>query len=259
MGYTKEEVLKILAVRYAMNANSFQKYIATTVAYNVSEETVAVVMENSDNLEGVSVAEDTVRRYVDSVYFSQIIGYTGKISQEELTALKEQDPKYDLNDTVGKSGIEYSMEAELQGTKGSEDVVVDNVGKVIETKNRVEPIAGNHVYLTIDKELQKTVYNILEAKVASILLTKIRNIKEYTPIENSGSNDILIPIDNVYFALFDNNVIDTAHFTERMAGENEKEVYSAFLARKEEVSAGLREELTDKKTPYHELPEEYQV
>lgn len=257
MGYTKEEVLKILAVRYAMNANSFQKYIATTVAYNVSEETVAVVMENCDNLEGVSVAEDTVRRYVDSVYFSQIIGYTGKISQEELAVLKEQDPKYDLNDTVGKSGIEYSMESELQGTKGSEDVVVDNVGKVIETSNRVEPVAGNHIYLTIDKDLQEAVYNILEAKVASILLTKIRNIKEFTPGENSG--DILIPIDDVYFALFDNNVIDTAHFEEKTAGENEQAVYAGFLERKQEVLAGLREELTDKKTPYNELPVDYQV
>lgn len=257
MGYTKEEVLKILAVRYAMNANSFQKYIATTVAYNVSEETVAVVMENCDNLEGVSVAEDTVRRYVDSVYFSQIIGYTGKISQEELAVLKEQDPKYDLNDTVGKSGIEYSMESELQGTKGSEDVVVDNVGKVIETSNRIEPVAGNHLYLTIDKDLQEAVYNILEAKVASILLTKIRNIKEFTPGENSG--DILIPIDDVYFALFDNNVIDTAHFEETTAGENEQAVYAGFLERKQEVLAGLREELTNKKTPYNELPVDYQV
>lgn len=257
MGYTKEEVLKILAVRYAMNANSFQKYIATTVAYNVSEETVAVVMENCDNLEGVSVAEDTVRRYVDSVYFSQIIGYTGKISQEELAVLKEQDSKYDLNDTVGKSGIEYSMESELQGTKGSEDVVVDNVGKVIETSNRIEPVAGNHIYLTIDKDLQEAVYNILEAKVASILLTKIRNIKEFTPGENSG--DILIPIDDVYFALFDNNVIDTAHFEETTAGENEQAVYAGFLERKQEVLAGLREELTNKKTPYNELPADYQV
>ena len=118
-------------------------------------------MENSDELPGVSVAEDTVRKYVDSVYFSQIIGYTGKVSQEELAALKEQNPKYDLNDTVGKSGIEYSMESVLQGTKGTEDVVVDNMGKVIETSNRIEPIAGNDLYLTIDKDLQITVYNIL--------------------------------------------------------------------------------------------------
>ncbi len=141
LGYTKEEVLKILTVRFAMNANSYQKYIATVVATNVSEETVAVVMENSDILKGVSVAEDTVRRYVDSIYFSQIIGYTGKISQDEMAAFNEgEEQKYELNDIVGKSGIEYSMEAELQGTKGSEDVVVDHVGKVIETSNRVEPV-----------------------------------------------------------------------------------------------------------------------
>lgn len=258
MGYTKEEILKILAVRYAMNANSFQKYIATTVAYNVSEETVAVVMENSDSLDGVSVAEDTVRRYVDSVYFSQVIGYTGKISQEELTTLKEKNPKYDLNDTVGKSGIELSMEAQLQGTKGSEDVVVDNVGKVIETSNRVEPVAGNDLYITLDKDLQKTVYNILEAKLASILLAKIRNIKEYTPTENSGG-DIPIPIDDVYFALFDNNVINTSHFADISAGENEKEVYESFIARKEEVMGRLREELTVIKTPYQDLSIDYQV
>lgn len=259
LGYTKEEVLKILTIRYAMNANSYQKYIATTVAYNVSEETVAVVMENSDELAGVSVAEDTVRRYVDSVYFSQIIGYTGKVSQEELTTLKEQNPNYDLNDTVGKSGIEYSMEAQLQGTKGAEDVVVDNMGKVIETSNRTEPIAGNDLYLTIDKDLQITAYNILETKLASILLTKIRNIKEYTPNENSSSADILIPIDDVYFALFNNNIIDTAHFMEADAGENEKNVYESFLVRKERVLASLSEELREKKTPYNNLPLEYQV
>ena len=118
-GYTKEEVLKIITIRYAMSANNYQKYIATTVANNVSEKTVAVVMENADVLEGVSIAEGTIRKYNDSIYFSQIIGYTGKIDQEELKVLQEENDAYDLNDTVGKSGIEASMETELQGIKGS--------------------------------------------------------------------------------------------------------------------------------------------
>lgn len=259
MGYTKEEVLKLLTIRYALSTNSFQKYIATTVAYNVSEETVAIVMENSDELDGVAVAEDTVRRYADSVYFSQIIGYTGKVSQEELAALQEQDSKYDLNDTVGKSGIEYSMESSLQGTKGSEDVVVDNMGKVIKTSNRIEPNAGNDIYLTIDKDLQIAVYNIIESKLASILLTKIRNIKEYIPKENPSSSDIVIPIDDVYFALINNNIIDTVHFAEADAKETEQAVYAGFIEKKETVMEVLREELFDKKTPYNELSPEYQV
>ncbi len=181
-GYTKDEVLKILNIRYDMNNNSFQKYIATTVATDVSEETVAVVMENRTELEGVSIEEDTIRRYVDSIYFSHILGYTGKISQEELTALTEEGSgkNYDPNDTVGKLGIEKSMESYLQGTKGKETIVVNHVGKVTENIDYVEPVAGNNVYLTIDKDLQIAVYKILEEKLASILYTNIINAREHT-------------------------------------------------------------------------------
>lgn len=259
MGYTKEEVLKILTIRYAMNTNSFQKYIATTVAYNVGDETVAVVLENSSELDGVAIAEDTVRKYADSVYFSQIIGYTGKVSQDELSTLKEQDGSYDLNDTVGKSGIEYSMESVLKGVKGKENVIVDNMGKVIKTTSREEPEAGNDLHLTIDRDLQEAVYNILEAKLASILLTKIRNIKEYTPGENSSSSDILIPIDDVYYALLNNNVIDSTHMAGTDAKDNEKAVYESFLSTKAAVLDSLESELMETKTPYNQLPVEYQV
>lgn len=146
-GYTKDEILKILTIRYDMSTNNYQKYIATTVATDVSEKTVAVVMENNAELEGVSIVEDTIRKYVDSIYFSQIIGYTGKVSQEDLEELQVTDTahSYDLNDTVGKLGIEKSMESYLQGTKGSEVIFVNSVGKVTDTTNYVEPIAGNDV------------------------------------------------------------------------------------------------------------------
>ena len=164
-GYSKEMLLKIVTIRYAMSLNDFQKYIPTTVATDVSDETVAVVMENASALDGVSIAEDTVRKYVDSVYFSHIIGYTGKISQKELETLSETDDSYIMTDVIGKSGIESYMESYLQGTKGSEVVYVNNLGKVIETSDRIEPVAGDDVFLTIDKELQKAVYNFLEQKI----------------------------------------------------------------------------------------------
>ena len=91
------------------------------------------------------------------------------------------------------------------------------------------------------------------------MLTKIRNIKEYTPGENSGSADILIPIDDVYFALFNNNIIDTSHFTEDTAQETELAVQEAFLNRKARVMEKLSQELRETKTPYDQLPIEYQV
>lgn len=257
-GYTKAEVLKIITIRYAMSANSFQKYIATTVANNVSEKTVAVVMENADVLEGVSIAEGTIRKYNDSVYFAQIIGYTGKVDQDELKELQAQDNSYDLNDTVGKSGIEASMEMELQGRKGSETVYVDNLGKVIETSDRVESIAGNDIYLTIDSELQKAGYHILESKLASILLANIDNIKEFQIPEGGSGGKITIPIYDVYFACINNNIIDISHFDSAHAGETEQLVREAYIDKKLRVYATLREELEETCTTYENLTEEYQ-
>lgn len=259
-GYTREEALKILTIRYDMSNNSFQKYIATTVATDVSEETVAVVMENNVELEGVAIVEDTIRKYVDSVYFAHILGYTGKVSQEELTSLQEEygDKSYDLNDTVGKLGIEKSMESYLQGTKGSETIFVNSVGKVTETTNYVDPVAGNDIYLTIDKDLQIAAYNILEQRLASILYTNIINAREFNTGDVSSSN-IKIPVYDVYYALINNNVIDIDHFSDKDAGVVEKEVYNSYVDRKASVFENLREELMETKTAYEKLDMEYQI
>lgn len=269
MGYTKDELLKILTIRYAMNLNSYQKYIATTVATDVCKETVAVVLENSDSLEGVSIAEDTVRKYVDSEYFCHIVGYTGKVSIDELADLQARDldaaesltnqHNYTQSDIVGKSGIESYMELTLQGIKGSETVYVDNMGKVIATSDYVDSVAGKDVYLTIDKHLQEAVYHILEQMIAGILINKIENIKEFEATENTKSNQIKIPIYDVYIALFDNNVIDFSHFTDENAGEVEKQVYEQFDEYKASVLSTIREELTETKTPYQDLTTAYQV
>lgn len=226
--YEVADALKIMRIRYAMAVNNYQKYITTTVAEDVSQDTVAIVMENESELEGVSIEETTIRKYVDSEYFAHIIGYTGKVSTEELEELKKQNEEYDTNDIVGKSGIEQYMETQLQGKKGSETLFVDSVGKVLEVSDHKDSGMGNNVYLTIDMDLQKAVYGILEQKIAGILVSKIRNIKDYTPTPNSKADDIVIPVDDVYFALFSNHVIDIKHLSSEGASTTEREVYSVF-------------------------------
>ncbi len=258
-GYKPDELLKILNIRYNMNTNSFQKYIATTVASDVSRETVAVVLENVDRLPGVDISEDTIRKYNYSKYMSQIIGYTGKIDRDELAELQVQDDEYDLNDTVGKSGIESSLELALQGTKGRETVYVDNVGKEISVTDHVDPIAGDDIYLTIDKDLQIAATNIIEEKLAAIILAKLQNIKEYKPAENSSSSQIVIPIYSVYFACIENNVIDIDHFYDKYASETETAVYDVYTAKYAAVLDRLEDELYNVKTPYQDLSKEYQV
>ncbi len=265
-GYTKEEWLKMVTIRYAMNLTSYRKYIGTTIASNVSDKTVAVIMENSEELPGVTIVEDTVRRYVDSIYFAHVLGYTGKISSEQLTQLNEEvlaaggpENAYTINDVVGKGGIEAYMETTLQGKKGSEKVIVDNTGKVMSILERTEAEAGDSVQLTIDKDLTIAVYNIIEQKLAGLLSSKIDDIKEYRPSENSGSSDIKIPIYDVYYAVIGNSIVDVRHFTAEDAGTTEKEVYAEYLEYKQGVYDKLRYELTEGSTPYKKLSKEYQV
>lgn len=256
-GLTKREALQLVTIRYQMSLYSYQKYITTTVATDVSLETVAVIMENADELDGVAIEEDTIRKYNYPYYFSHILGYTGKIDSDELATLSEQDDSYTINDIVGKGGIEQVMELELQGTKGSQTIYVDNVGKVIETTDVVESQAGNDVYLTIDKNLQVAIYNILEQKLAGILVSKISNVYNYDPLTASSRQNIIIPIDDVYYALIDNNVIDIEHFSDENAYDTEQEVLQIFEDKKAVVLASLEAELSETKTPYNKLTKEY--
>lgn len=265
-GYSKENWLKIVTMRFAMSQTSFRKYMGTTIATDVSDETVAVILENSDSLPGVSIEEDTVRRYVDSSYFSHILGYTGKISSDELDALNERlleeeitSYTYSINDVVGKGGIESSMETKLQGVKGYEKVMVNNTGKVISVLERQEATSGEDIYLTIDKDLTIAVYQLIEQKLAGLVASKIINAKEYIPSENSSSANIKIPIYDVYFAVINNSIVNIKHFESEDAAQTEKEVYQAFLDYKALSYEKLHDELYTKRTAYKRLSKEYQV
>ena len=231
--YAEDMAYKITVVRYAMSENSYQKYIATTIASDVSEESVAYVSENASKLQGVEVVDDTIRKYNDAEYFASIIGYTGKISTEEYESLSADNDNYTLNDVVGKAGIEQVMDASLQGTKGYEKLYVDYLGKAVEVLEREEPSAGNDVYLSIDKNLQIAAYDLLEQEIAGIV---------YSNIESSGS-EMNIPITDVYFALVNNNVIDIEHFSDEKATENEKAVMHIFSGRQQTVLSSVTSEL----------------
>ncbi|MCD8324745.1 MAG: peptidoglycan glycosyltransferase [Clostridiales bacterium] len=249
--YSRYRAYQIIVVRYALAQNSYQRYIATDIAQDVSDETVAMIEEHLDELEGVEVSEDTKRVYDYPEYFSHIIGYTGKISTDEYTELSASDDSYTLNDTVGKSGIEQVMELQLQGTKGTETVYVNNVGKILEVKDSTEASAGNDVYLSIDAELQIAVYDLLEQELAGILYSKIINAKE------DDSSELYIPIYDVYSALIENSVIDIAAMAEADSGTVQYSVYQTFSAHCQTVYQEVTEALWSD-TAYENQSEEMQ-
>src|SRR5699024_741940 len=124
---------------------------------------------------------------------------TGQISTEEYNSLSEEDKEnYDQTDTVGKSGLEQTLDSTLKGKKGEVKLYVNNVGKVIETVQETDPEAGNDVYLTIDADLQKAAYDILEQELAGILLAKLSNQLDFDRTRVEDASDIRVPIGDVY-------------------------------------------------------------
>ena len=234
---TKEEILDICIVRYMLSTNSFQKYKPVTIAANVSDESVASIMENLDSLQGIDILEDSIRQYVDDESMGPILGYIGKASSEELETLRESNPDYANDAVVGKAGIEQYMELELQGSDGEETVYVDNLGKVLkidETKS-IDPVAGNDVYMTIDTEWQSAIYQILKQRVAGILLSKIVPTKEFDYDSIEDASQITIPIYDVYNALVENSVIDINAFDDEDASSVEKNLYAKFQQKQQNI------------------------
>ena len=247
---SKQEILDLAIMRYELSTNSFKKYMAVTIATNVSEQSVAAIKENQTELQGIDIVEDSVRKYIDDPSLGPILGYTGRASSEELTELRKKNPEYTNDAIVGKVGIEKYMETTLQGTDGEETVTVDNLGKVlkIDDSTRVEPVAGNDVYLTVDSKWQSAIYQILKQRVAGILLSKIEATKTYDYSVNDAAQ-IKIPIYDVYNALISNSVIDIRKFSEDTASDTEKNLYAKFQQKRQQVFDIITNRLTEENPP----------
>lgn len=230
---TPREMLQILNIRYGLFLNSYRKYLPFLVATDIPEETMAAVLENKNTLIGADIQIGSSRYYYGGESLSSILGYTGLIGAEELSQYEEED-LYTSQSVIGKSGIEKSMEEWLRGKDGIEQFYTDVVGfKKTDSEITVAPEAGNDVYLTIDKELQEAVYQMLEQQIAGIVLANMVNTRSADMPKTSEASQIRIPIDDVFTAFFKNHVIDTENLKKETASQLEKEVFSVFAQVKE--------------------------
>ncbi len=257
--YTKEDILTIVGIRYMLSTNVYKRYIPIVIARNVSEETVAYILENNHLLVGIDVGLDWNRVYTGGEAFSHLLGYTGKISSEELEKYADSDHDYTSDSIVGKAGIEQSLEQELQGIDGEKQIIVNNVGKAVGEAHIIkETVSGKDVYLSIDKNLQITIYQILEQNLAGIIASNLVNTKRIDKSRISDTSYIRIPIYDVYIALIDNSIIQLDSLYHADATKLERHIAEILEEKNKEVLESLRKELLDGNTDYSRLPEEMQ-
>jgi len=138
------------------------------IKQQLTQEEVLIFSSKSRDFPGVSLLKSATRNYTDSLIFSHVIGYEGKIRKEEL----EQHPDYLPTDSIGKQGIEKNYDQYLRGTYGAHQVEVDSIGKVQKDLGIVPPVAGSDLILNIDADLQKKIFDVLQSQLETNGLQK---------------------------------------------------------------------------------------
>lgn len=143
--------LAILQKRWAAGRR-FPRYRPVPLADDVSRRDLEQVMEHSFELPGILTEVRPVRFYPYGESAAHLFGYLGEITEEELRAAPYQ--AYHPGDFVGKNGLEKGIEKYLNGIPGERRVEVDVKGKKLRILKTQEPVPGDRVTLTINRDLQ---------------------------------------------------------------------------------------------------------
>lgn len=128
------------------------------IARDIPLDMMAEISARRDTLPGIEIVESYKRSYLYSHALSHVLGFIGKISERDM----HNNPQYTFEESIGKSGLEQFYDAHLRGDMGKKIVEIDSRGQETHFRLTQMPKSGHHLLLTLDGELQKTVYDILK-------------------------------------------------------------------------------------------------
>jgi len=173
----------------------FSPYVPVPIAGDVPEDLKIWIDEHADELPSVAADRVAVRRYPYGRLAAHVVGYTGKISKEELDAVsdevKEAKP-YTLNDEIGKFGVEKLYENELRGTPGLQRIEVDANGDPVRIIEEDLPRPGDDIVLNLDIDVQAVAEQALQSGLGRARVRNCANC-EATPAGAVGSTVVMDP------------------------------------------------------------------
>ncbi len=165
--YGNADIDRLFRILWGMEATGFSRVNDYVMASGISIDTVTHELELG--LAGIGFSTSVTRVYNYPGYASHILGQTGPIYAEEWEDYKAEG--YDMNAIVGKSGCEAAFESYLRGRDGVKVIVEDRAGNIVNEYMKVEPVAGQDVYLTIDIDLQIAAEEALKENILAIQST----------------------------------------------------------------------------------------
>lgn len=159
------ETRKIMAIRYEISQNGYSNTKAVQICNNLSRESCMELSEKNAEFAGIDIVAEPIISYTSGSLASHILGTVGKIGPEEL---KGKEDTYDINDIIGKTGIQYVFEELLKGKNGIRQIDMDIDGTVTGEYTAKESVAGSNVVLTIDSNVQAITEKALKDNIIKI-------------------------------------------------------------------------------------------
>ncbi|MFA6227844.1 MAG: penicillin-binding protein 2 [Patescibacteria group bacterium] len=167
-------------------------YQPVTLRVGVPYEQAMIIKIKADDLPGAELNVDSWRLYPISESLSHILGYIGKLNQEEYRELSDS---YLMDANIGKAGLEKQYESNLRGINGQEQIEVDALGREKKVISQNQSVPGDNVVLSLDAALQEKIYEVLNARV--------KGKKASVIVSNPQNGEILAMVD---YPSFDNNL-----------------------------------------------------
>lgn len=189
-----EEIKEKLA---GVGKKSLESYRPLFIADNIDYDRAMQLYLESAAWKGVVLSNKTRREYdlYNSLSTSHIMGYTGKISKEEMKKRTEED--YLAIDYIGKMGIEYFWEKELRGTNGEKQIEVDALGKEKKILGQERENDGHNLVMAVDIETQKKLEDIMRGA-----LDKLKLSRGVAVVQNPNNGEIIAAVS---LPAYDNN------------------------------------------------------
>jgi penicillin-binding protein 2 len=230
----RDEVVGRLAALLKMNpadingeidSNPGSRFDLVRVATDVPDATARLLSEAGDALPGVEVTIEARRQYPEGPLVSQLLGYTGPVSPDQLPTLKKEG--YLPDDLIGKAGIEASYESQLRGTYGSRTVEKDASGRKVQDLQVVaDAESGDSLRLTIDTKMQENAQKALQWGMRAAGLKRGAVI-----VENPQTGEILAMVS---LPTYDDNAfargISSKDFSKLLADKNKPLLNHAIQA-----------------------------
>jgi len=146
---------------------------------NLSTKEVYELKSKQSDWENLIIEQQDRRDYPYPYSISHVLGYVGKVTEEDF---KRSVNQYLYNDYIGKSGIEYQYEQLLRGSLGVKSTEVSPLRDKVRPISQKDASDGINLSLSIDIELQKDSYEALLSalktnglKAGSVLAIDPRN------------------------------------------------------------------------------------